>query len=334
MDLSITDKYKYLCVFFDEHLTFEYCASILGNSAGRALGGVIAKFKQFKNVGYKTYTKMYEAAVVPVSDYASGVWGYKDYISHNNVHNRALRYFLGVHRFAPNAAIQGDMGWRPPKYRRILNILLLWNRLVDMNANNVAKLMFDYDYHVCNNNWCSDVKHLSQLLNNSRTFDEREQFNVDTVVKNINEIIQTEWYNDLSNKPKLRTYRKYKQTVGVEPYILQFMSRKSRSLLSQFRCGILPLRIETGRFQNIELENRLCKYCECNVIEDEKHFLCECTLYNSERMNLYREARCVIQDFDDMSADDKFCAIVNSCQKSLSKYIYDAWNVRQQMCYM
>ena len=30
---------------------------------------------------------------------------------------RAIRYFLGVHRFAPVLAIAGDMGWEPSEVR-------------------------------------------------------------------------------------------------------------------------------------------------------------------------------------------------------------------------
>ena len=30
------------------------------------------------------------------------------------------------------------------------------------------------------------------------------------------------------------------------------MSRLQRSLMAQLRCGILPLKIETGRFQNVK----------------------------------------------------------------------------------
>jgi hypothetical protein len=38
--------------------------------------------------------------------------------------------------------------------------------------------------------------------------------------------------------------------------------------------GILPLAIETGRFtsQITPIENRICKFCNQNQIEDEKHF--------------------------------------------------------------
>jgi len=36
----------------------------------------------------------------------------------NKIQNRAMRYYLGVHKFAPIAAMQGDLGWLSVKFRR------------------------------------------------------------------------------------------------------------------------------------------------------------------------------------------------------------------------
>ena len=57
----------------------------------------------------------------------------------------------------------------------------------------------------------------------------------------------------------------------------------SRSFIAQLRLGILPLRIETGRFENLKdsltgrfrklkVEVRKCQICNLDDIEDEKHF--------------------------------------------------------------
>ena len=53
------------------------------------------------------------------------------------------------------------------------------------------------------------------------------------------------------SKPKLRTYVQLKVTFGVENYVSMNISKYKRSLYAQFRCGILPIAIETGRFKNI-----------------------------------------------------------------------------------
>ena len=48
--------------------------------------------------------------------------------------------------------------------------------------------------------------------------------------------------------------------------------------MAQLRCGILPLRIETGRYVGESPDERLCKLCNGPAIEDEKHVLLNCTV--------------------------------------------------------
>ena len=45
----------------------------------------------------------------------------------------------------------------------------------------------------------------------------------------------------------------------------------------KFKCGVLPLLIETGRYKDIPRELRTCKICDSGSVESEHHFLMECT---------------------------------------------------------
>ena len=57
--------------------------------------------------------------------------------------------------------------------------------------------------------------------------------------------------------------------------------------MCQFRSGVLPLRIETGRFIGEALNRRLCRFCNTGAVEDEKHFFFECALYNNLRTTIF-----------------------------------------------
>ena len=46
-----------------------------------------------------------------------------------------------------------------------------------------------------------------------------------------------------------------------------------------FRLSSHHLAIELGRHLNIPRENRLCPYCNQNMVENEYHFLLTCTKY-------------------------------------------------------
>ena len=79
-----------------------------------------------------------------------------------------------------------------------------------------------------------------------------------------------------------------KDCYGTDPYVrCVYNNRGHRSALAQFRSGILPLGIETGRFLNIPREFRLYIMCDKNEIEDETHFLFQCKMYDELREILY-----------------------------------------------
>ena len=64
----------------------------------------------------------------------------------------------------------------------------------------------------------------------------------------------------------------------TEEYVKINLKRNERSVLAQFRLGILPIRIETGRFIGERIEDRLCRMCDQNQIENEIHFMFHCSL--------------------------------------------------------
>ncbi len=90
------------------------------------------------------------------------------------------------------------------------------------------------------------------------------------------------WSNDArTGSSKLRTYRLFKSTYNPETYLCENLPRSHRSAFAKFRCGTAQIRIETGRYEHIPLEDRTCFYCfdqNRNIIESEIHVLTECPL--------------------------------------------------------
>ena len=57
------------------------------------------------------------------------------------------------------------------------------------------------------------------------------------------------------------------------------------------RGGTNDLRIETGRYEKLEKEERVCIFCESGEVEDERHFLCGCEAWKVERELVVKEVR-------------------------------------------
>ena len=85
-------------------------------------------------------------------------------------------------------------------------------------------------------------------------------------------------------KPKLRTYKLFKEIAEIEPYIACNLPRYQGALFALLRFGILPLSIETGRAQ----KKKLKKECVLSVqmVLKVKHILYVfVNIINSKEMN-------------------------------------------------
>ncbi len=106
-------------------------------------------------------------------------------------------------------------------------------------------------------------------------------------VKSMHDVLHQQvcatWNQYNFNVDKLRTYVTFNQKYGIEHYYVKIVTnRQHRTVLSQFRCGLL-LKVKTRRFQDISVEYRLCTMCEDNVIETESYVFLYCYKYNQLR---------------------------------------------------
>ena len=143
--------------------------------------------------------------------------------------------------------------------------------------------------------------------------------------------MEAEWKQEVVKKPKLRTFRLLKENIACEDYVHKLYNRRHRSLYTQFRHGILPLKVETGRFQQVELHNRLCDSCNAEEVEDEIHFLCRCSIYNDLRCILYEtlpDSPTFVRNDDNI-----FVYLMKFKYKEVSVFLSQAWEIRQQSLY-
>ncbi len=67
-------------------------------------------------------------------------------------------------------------------------------------------------------------------------------------------------------------YGTFKNTFETEMYPNRPKAFKFRKCLSMLRCGTAPLRIETGSYERLPVEQRVCEVCDSDNVEDEMHF--------------------------------------------------------------
>ncbi len=83
------------------------------------------------------------------------------------------------------------------------------------------------------------------------------------------------WQQNLSTKSICSNYKLFKHEFGMEKYLTK-LKKCERILITKFRTCNNRLPINTGRYQGIDREDRICNKCNDGV-GDEFHLLFECT---------------------------------------------------------
>ena len=109
------------------------------------------------------------------------------------------------------------------------------------------------------------------------------------------------YFNSLSNKHCEEEVRERKERMGqsestytkryYELTDLQYchtlyktyLREDLRLVITRWRLSCIPLKIETGRYEGLQRERRLCPFCD--VLEDEKHAIYVCDAYKEIRNN-------------------------------------------------
>jgi hypothetical protein len=142
------------------------------------------------------------------------------------------------------------------------------------------------------------------------------------------------WRSDVANSAKLRTYVIYKNEYGLDRFVFKVLNRGYRSVLSKFRAGTLPLEIEVGRWRGIPVEERICKLCNSGNVENEMHFLLDCSLYLPMRNAFFGQIEERNVGFSEKTRNEQLCILMSeSFIVETSKFLYNCMSKRSVTLY-
>ena len=291
------DSYKYLGCSIHENLNFDFTASCLADSAGRALGSIITKMIKNGGFPFKVFCTLYDSCVCSILEYGGEIFGYKSYDSALQIYIRAARSFLGVPKNASTHGIISEMNQLLPQYRNHIKMIRQYHRLLNSKNTNICKKVFLWDKRLNEgdlvNTWYSEIRNifhendLSHIFTNESIFEIKST--VDAFKKKMLKKQQNEMQTECNLKPKLRTFVQFKNFFETPNYITKPLSFVQRKYVAKLRLGCLELRLETGRWARPKqpVEARTCQVCENQGanIENESHFLFYCQKYRTERKN-------------------------------------------------
>ena len=175
--------------------------------------------------------------------------------------------------------------------------------MLKKDDSTLCKHVFKWDYDMNTNNWSSYVNSLFDLCNLDN-FENHTTCSIDLCYEKLCDIENINWYQKLNFKPKLRTYKLLKNNKITERYVKFNLDCKERSMLAQLCMGTLALHVGTGGYRNVPLNRRFCFHCP-DQIEDEIHFVFDCTLYTEYRLELFSYVHNLGRDLSNLSHYDK-----------------------------
>ena len=263
-------------------------------------------------------------------NYASGVWGFRHYDNPQVLQNRIMRFFLGVHRFAPIPAIRIELDWLECRESRWLNMLRLYNRINQMDDDRLPSIIYKWDKSLDLDTWYSEIRHIAAKLGLEANLEDGQTYDLTSAYNKLLKLSRQKWHLEAQRKPKLRTFLKIHNFDKIQLLAKSKITRYQRSLLAQLKFGILPLKIETERYQGTPLENRLCKLCNTNSVEDEMHFMFHCPGLSDTRSSFH-----TISEFNDITDNfDRLHKMLDSENLSdVGKFVENMYMSRKNLMY-
>lgn len=279
-------SYRYLGVRLDEVLSFNECFKELGASGGRALGAVIQKCKTVGDMSYKTFTQLVDSCVYTVTDYGAEITGHKTSKVLDDVQYKAARFYLGVNRHCSLPCLYSEMGWLSNFRRRHKSVIRYYNRLVRLEDHRLPKRIYKFSKHN-SNSWSCLTRELLEDLGLQDYWWNDSPIPVELANFRLRELCLEEYWRSVMSKSKLRLFRTLRCGLSPAKHVVAGLNKRQRSLISRLRCGVLHLRIETGRFVHESIGERLCLLCDENQVESEHHFIFDCQATHPEREELF-----------------------------------------------
>ena len=291
--------------------------------------------------------KMYDAQISPIMEYMSEVWYQKKTLDElEKIHLAFIKSILRVKMSSSTHAIYSECGRFPLKIKAQFQMISYWKRIVLLENSHIVKKAYKSLYELSEHgqeNWCSFVKDILVDLGYSEAWNLHEindrdlyalkeklyKTHMDKCLENI---------NDSEKNPKLRTYKLLKTEFKLETHLTYPYNVNHMLALTKFRISSHNLHIETGRYTRptkTPISERKCLHCSDGTVEDEMHFILDCSLYVEERHKLIEVCTENIPGFENMEAQQRFINIMSlnipAVSKVLGKYVYDCLKKRNDL---
>ena len=328
--LELVDSFKYLGITLFKNGNWYRSQKTIAQHASFALYNLFTIFKNVE-LPVNQKCKLFDTLVGLILNFGSEIWGIHAASDIELIHTKFLRRVLGVKKSTNLTALYGELGRIPLAEVRKITMIKYWMKILRQNNSSLVKAIYmmlkedtDLNHNYNEQNWAFQIK--SILQHHGFAYVWNNQFAIEipfqTIKQRIFDNYFQRWYCDINNSSRLQSYCIFKHKFESEKYLTAVIENKYKIALSRFRTSSHNLSIETGRYDGTPREQRICKSCNMNKIENEYHFLLVCPNYRQLRTKYFKPY------FWHWPSLYKFENLMSTCSKksicNLAKFIYFA----------
>ena len=289
-EIEIVKDYKYLGVYFSRSGSFLKTRKYLQEKAIKAMYGLLQKCRKNK-LSIECQLDMFDRIVLPVLLYGSEIWGFENLDIIERVHLRFCKLILHLKPTTPNFMVYGELGRFPISVMIKVRMIKFWCRILNSSNDKLSFLLYKLLYINFNNygyesKWLISVKSILENCGMSNIWLYQNTSTTDWISSAVEQKLKDqflqEWHDAVYSSSKGLCYRIFKKRFELEKYIT-VLSFNNLYTFCKYRCGNHRLPVESGRWQNLQRNERLCPLCGSSDIGDEYHYILSCKALNYER---------------------------------------------------
>ena len=211
--------------------------------------------------------KLFDHTVVPILTYACEIWGYENLDMLELIHNDFLRRITKSRKSTPLYMLYAELGRHPLEIIVKKRIIGFWNKLIMGKDTKISYLL----YHTMkskNDPFIKWISNVIKILSNVGRYDlwvNQRHINTLSLGLLIQQTLHDQflqmWRANLNISSKGKNLNYFKHAVCLENYFL-ILPKHFYLKMVHFRTGNHKMPVETGRWQNIELDDRKCTICD------------------------------------------------------------------------
>ena len=290
--VEIVDNFSYLGIIFNYNGKFTLAKRKLCDQAQKALFALYGKIRNIC-IPVDLQLKLFESLIEPILLYACEIWGFENSEIIEKIQLRFLKNILSVRSSTPNYMVYGETGKSPLDIKVKTRMLNFWSKILsnpDKLSGKLYQLSLElHDTGVCSSGWITKIKSILDDTGYSFVWNSQSMLTKADIKLHVKPILLDQfiqkWYSDMEKSSRGQFYSKLKPYFGMEKY-LTVLKKNRRIYITKVRCSNVKFPIETGRWNRIPQNERVCTFCNSGSIGNESHFLFCCQNEQIQQLQL------------------------------------------------